>query len=337
MINPSPMNELHEAADAVFTSFGENTPIVAEFEAHEIEYAALRRAVAVMDCPHRGLVQLTGDDRVDFLQRMVSGDVAGMEPGEARRCFLLTGKGRIMADLRVMHTDTATLVELDACDAPAFAQQMDTLLFTEDVQISDLSESYHCLAVYGPEASVDGDVAITAPLGTHLWVPAADAAERWRELLTAGAKPMGWQAYNIARIEAGLPLFHIDFGPTNLPHETGIVGQTCSFTKGCYRGQEVVARMQSLGHPGKMLVQFAAEGNDLPPAGAAVYGGDAPDADVVGAVTSSCHSPMRSGRPIGFAMVKWEFREEATLHAQTEHGRVPLTVEPIPDRSPSDG
>lgn len=329
MANPSPLNQRHEADDAVFTSFGDSTPLVAEFEAHEIEYAALRKAAAVMDCPHRGLVQLTGDDRVDFLQRMVSGDVVGLEAGEARRCFLLTEKGRIMADLQVMHAEAATLVELDACDAAAFTEQMEAMLFSEDVQIADLSQSHHCLATYGPQAPVNGDIAITTPLGTHRWGPAEDAADRWRQLLNAGAKPIGWQAYNITRIEAGMPLFHIDFGPTNLPHETGIVNQTCSFTKGCYRGQEIVARMQSLGHPGKILVQFAGQGDDLPPAGAAVYGGNDAEAHIVGAVTSSCHSPLRSGRPIGFAMVKWEFREQATLHAQTKHGRVPISIQMI--------
>ncbi len=345
MAHPSPLNALHEQADALFTAFGEHGSIVAEFEAHEIEYAALRKAAAVMDGPHRGLVEVTGSDRPEFLQRMVSGDMAALRTGETGRCFLLNDKGRITADLMIAHTDARTLIALDAPDAPAFVNDLSTFIFTEDVQVADLTGSHHGFGVFGPKAE-EAIRQLDKPLGEapvlrrdlgdvpglELWVEVSRARDVWEALTgdaaSDGVKPLGWQAFNIARIEAGMPLFHIDFGPTSLPHETGIVRQVCSFTKGCYRGQEIVARTESLGHPRKVIVGF--RGSDdplLPPAGAAVFDSADPDAHVVGAVTSSCHGPRLSGAPIGFAMVNWSHHDAGTaLHAQTGQGRTPIQL-----------
>ena len=115
---------------------------------------------------------------------------------------------------------------------------------------------------------------------------------------------IGWMAYNTARIEAGAPLYHIDFGPDSLPHESGVLDETVSFTKGCYLGQEIVARMHNLGHPRRTLVGIKMEGEQLPVAGTQVL--DHQDgATVIGAVTSSTLSPLLGNCAIGFAMIKW--------------------------------
>jgi folate-binding protein YgfZ len=145
------------------------------------------------------------------------------------------------------------------------------------------------------------------------------------------ARRIGWHALNIARIEAGTPLYNIDFGPSNLPHETGeILHDRVSFTKGCYLGQEIVARMDALGNPKQKLVglrmwdlEGAVEGGArVPPAGAPVYFESAPDKrDVVGAVTSSTISPMLGGVPIAFAMVKFKHAMPGTkLLVEAEGG-----------------
>lgn len=112
---------------------------------------------------------------------------------------------------------------------------------------------------------------------------------------------IGWAAYNTARVEQGWPLFHVDFGTDCLPHETALLKQTTSFTKGCYIGQEVVARMQSLGHPKRMLTALQFADDHLPIAGSQVLDGG----DVVGAVTSSTLSPMRGNTAVAIAMMKW--------------------------------
>ena len=135
---------------------------------------------------------------------------------------------------------------------------------------------------------------------------------------------VGWHAFNIARIEAGTPLYNIDFGPESLPAESGVLSDRVSFTKGCYLGQEIVARMHSRGHPKQCLVALRLDRviNDatgepsLPGGGAAVL--DSSGAPV-GAVTSSTVAPMLGAAPVCFAQVKWEQSKPGTeLSVQTD-------------------
>ena len=136
----------------------------------------------------------------------------------------------------------------------------------------------------------------------------ADYADQRRKTLRG--RPIGWLAYNTARIEAGNPIYHIDFGPDSLPGETGIIDQAVSFTKGCYLGQEIVARMKNLGHPKRVLVGLKFADDQLPVAGAPVHlpaqEDEAPSSgQMVGGVTSSTLSPVLGQNAIGFAVMKW--------------------------------
>lgn len=116
---------------------------------------------------------------------------------------------------------------------------------------------------------------------------------------------IGWMALNTARIEAGHAVFHIDFGPDSLPHETGTecMESAVSFKKGCYLGQEIVVRMHHLGNPKKILMGLSLPDDRLPLAGAQVF--DADGATIIGAVTSSCLSPLKGNQAIALAIVKW--------------------------------
>lgn len=141
---------------------------------------------------------------------------------------------------------------------------------------------------------------------------AADAAMRRRQSLRG--RPIGWQALNTARIEAGSPLFHIDFGPDSLPAEVGpsLFERAVSLKKGCYLGQEIVARMHSLGHPKRVLVGFEVAGGELPVAGTQVLPEDGDTSKIIGGVTSSTHSALLGHKAIGFAVIKWGFHEAGT-------------------------
>jgi folate-binding protein YgfZ len=141
-------------------------------------------------------------------------------------------------------------------------------------------------------------------------------------------RAIGWHAFNVARIEAGRPLYNIDFGPDSLPAQSGVLHERVSFTKGCYLGQEVVARMHSRGHSKSLLVSVRVERVKIeaapaadateesrpeqyvqPGTGAALFVPPAPGAAVgapVGAVTSSCVSPLLGSAPICLAQVKQE-------------------------------
>ncbi|MBI1372548.1 MAG: hypothetical protein GC159_07280 [Phycisphaera sp.] len=353
MAHPSPLEAALEARDASFIPYGE-ARVVGVVESVELEYAAIRKRVALFDAPQRGLIRLTGAERQDFLHRMLTCNVNALQPGDVTRGFLLNVKGRIMADMLVAHFDDATLIDLDLPDAPAVAAELDKLLFGEDVQIADLSDSHHRVSLHGPMAGGvvewwrdtvggGGEQADawhfrydeTGETGVHLWAPAeriAPIGEKLDDLAEVfKLRPIGWLAYNIARVEAGMPLFHVDFGPSNLPHETGsrLLADAVSFTKGCYRGQEIVARMQSLGHPAKILVGFRADGGEVPVSETPLLDADSADAATVGAVTSSTYAPMMSQTPVGFAMVKWgKHADGSTLFAPTESGsRLPVTVQ----------
>jgi folate-binding protein YgfZ len=176
--------------------------------------------------------------------------------------------------------------------------------------------------------------------GVEVFVPVSGLARVWDALVsqhdaTAGgrrrARPAGWHAYNIARIEAGTPLHHVDFGTDSLPHESGVIGERVSFRKGCYLGQEVVARMESLGKPKQRLVGLRIAEDALPVAGSPVFelGPDGAPGNPVGSITSSTLSPMLGASSVAFAMVRTAHAEPGTvLGVPAEGVRATATVQP---------
>jgi len=383
MPTPNPLHEIHQQAQAELIPYGpgidadvgQSVQIVETFGQYEAEYAAIRKGVGLMDMPQFGLVRVIGSDRLEFLHRMLTNDTNGLEPGQCRRAFLLSKAGRVAADITILHGSEHTDLVLEVFQADGLTTELDKYLFSEDVQLKDVSDQYLHLALHGPASAamltqICGDNVCelglmchqsirvagygctvyrcddTGSSGLHLIVPRDSAAAVYQHFLDAfqsgdsqadgwGAgrgRPIGWLAYNTARIEAGTPLYHIDFGPDSLPHETGILDQTVSFTKGCYLGQEIVARMQSLGHPKQVLVGLKLEDDRLPIAGSQVLepqadGNDQAASDpkgtaqpppigsgaVVGAITSSTVSPMLGGQAIVFAMVKWAVHKAGTM------------------------
>jgi folate-binding protein YgfZ len=341
--------------------------IVATYGLLELEYAAFRRGAAVLDRAHRGTIVVEGADRIDFLNRMVTQDLKGMQPGEARAAWWLNRKGRIEADLLLCEVPAGAagepacmLVDCDVHDVARTVETLSAFLFAEDVRLRDARAEWARLAVHGPAAvevlaHAGADPVALEPLvrdgtvvraevggvacvlvrrdecgcpGVDLFVPPAAAGTVWDSIVSQHdvqdggkrrARPAGWHAFNIARIEAGTPLFHVDYGPDNLPHETGVIATRTSFRKGCYLGQEVVARMESLGKPKQRLVGVRFGGEALPVAGAPVFErlADGAPGNPVGSITSSTLSPMLGAVCVGFAMVR-------TAHAE------PGTVLPVP-------
>lgn len=181
--------------------------------------------------------------------------------------------------------------------------------------------------------------------GFVLLIERDDAVAVWDALLAAtksGAfngemqyiRPVGWFGWNIARIEAGTPLMNIDFDATCLPHETSLVKERVSFRKGCYPGQEIVARMENLGKPSKKLIGLRVAGEGLPVAGSDVYPkpkeGEANFDDPIGVITSSTLSPMLSAQPIALAMVKTkDINDGDTLMVMADGAITEATVGPM--------
>ncbi len=345
--------------------------IIATFGEVEAEYAAIRRGAGVFDSPHRGTLVITGKDRRDFLNRMVTQDLKGFEAGQTREAFWLNRKGRIDADLFLIETGERMLVDLDLASAAGAAKTLGEFVFTEDVEVRDTSSEFHHMGVHGKLArqtiaastnddsfdlavgatktiSIDSVPVViarrdlTGEVGYELIVQREAASGVWEFLLAADhiiggdkrrVRPIGWHAFNIARIEAGTPLFNIDFGPTNLPHETGsLLKQRVSFTKGCYLGQEVVARMESRGHSKANLVGLRLKQDRLPVGGAQVFARsqDGSMGEPIGAVTSSTLSPMLGAAPIAFGMIRGAHAEDcAQVLVNAEGEQVSAIVGPL--------
>ena len=314
--------------------------VVAAFAEVELEYAAIRSGAALVDCPHRATLTLRGKDRVDFVNRLVTQDIAKLVDGGVARAFLINRKGRIEADLVIVKLADILLIDTLVHDAAAVQTALEKALFAEEVTIESRLATHARIALHGPKSEAAlkalgldaaGLTAWSAPLGdarAEIWrldelgaigfalsVPVSSVASVWRSLVTFGARPAGWFAPNTARVEAGTPLFRIDFGPTNLPHETGVLASRVSFTKGCYPGQEVVARMQNLGKPKQKLVGLRVEADLLPVGDAQVFA-IAEDGvhfgDQIGVVTSSAIAPMLGAVPVAFAMISSSSYADAT-------------------------
>ncbi len=373
MATISPLRNLQEQAEAEFMVYGrrdagsaadvaaEGIEIVSTYGEIEAEYASLRRSAALMDLPQRGVLRVTGADRVDFLNRMLTNELKGLAAGQVVNALWLNRKGRIEADLSVIELGDEMLLVVDATLAQRTADSLSGFLFSEDVAIENVTGRQHILSLLGPRAieflrsvaeepqaaaltdltpgramrcTVHGHPVVVyrddllGEVGLHLICRTEQAVAVHEQLLEVGLgqglRSIGWYAFNIARIEAGCPMHLIDFGLDSLPHETGILRRHVSFTKGCYLGQEVVARMESLGHPSKVLVGLKVAGEHMPVTGSQVFDPADQVAEIIGAVTSATPSPMLGRTIIAFAMVKYSrtgIGTEVIVNAEGQRAR----------------
>jgi folate-binding protein YgfZ len=392
---PNPLGDLHEAAGAEFQAY-DRLEIVSTFGEPQAEYAALRKGAALMDEPQRGVLELTGRDRLPFLNNLLTHQTwdkdrkTGMPPGTGVYALFLNLKGRIVADMNVIERGDRTLVETDVRLVEPLRDVFDRYLFGEQVKMVSRVGALHRLTLHGPRAAevirdaAGLDVAplpllgslalrlfdcnttvfrddITGVPGFHLLVDSANAADIWFQLLAQfGESPelgkrrlrrVGWAAFNACRIEAGRPLFGIDFegvpastaypsrkqreeestdaiGPGVLPAETGLLQRAVSFTKGCYLGQEIVARMYARGQVAKQIVGLWLQGDHLPIAGAPVMDDQS---NTVGVITSSTISPLLSNQAICLGYARKQFTTPGTtLRVPAEGSLRPATVVELP-------
>jgi folate-binding protein YgfZ len=351
----NPLQPLHEQAEAAFLPYGEKLQIVESYGEVEAEYAAIRKGAALMDAPHRSVAILTGKDRLAFLHNKVTNDTNRLAAGMGCYAYLLNLKGRIVMDMNILHSEEATLVEMDRRLTRDFVQMMEKYVFTEDVRILDGSEQLGRLAVLGPKAAQLLNKALDAGVETlsepfrhakrqigkstvtvfrndlagapqyELIVPRDQLVALWQVLHEAGGhddggehdlslRAIGWSAFNMARIEAGTPLCGIDISDHYLPMETAHwYLRAVAVAKGCYLGQEIVARMHAHNTVARMLVGLRLKGDKLPVAGTDIYdpASVAPGASVggqqIGIITSSCMSPMLGNVPVAMGYVKKAF------------------------------
>lgn len=284
--------------------------------------AAARRGAGVFLLDGRGLLEVSGSDRKRFLQGQLSNDVASLDPaGPRAACYALalTREGRIVADFLVVARPDRHWLETDAGSAAAAAERLAKYVIADDVAIADRSAETARLAVEGPRAgalvaraagvsAAPGDgaaaelaiggaavVAVGASLvggrGVQLFTPRAAADAVLAALRAAGecegGVVAGRDALEVLRVEAGVPRAGAEIGPDTLPAELHLLERAVSFTKGCYTGQEVVARMHSRGRVGHLLVGLVLEAGEPPAPHDPITAGTAR----IGEVTSAVRSP----------------------------------------------
>ena len=308
------------------------------------EYAATREDAALVDLATRGVLEVAGPApvRLKFLQGMLTNDVAGRAPGQGCRAAQLSARGSVLALVRVLVEKDVVVLETDfdrlqplqkalehyRVAAPVrFAVRpasvlallgpgAEAVLRRAGVEPAPAEAESHCVAAFGGQptrVARAGDL----PGGGFVLHTAPEAAvAAWQALLSAGARPVGYDALDVRRVEAIRPWWGDDVTEENLLHETGLVAECASFTKGCYVGQEIVARLDARGgNVNKALRGLRLEGPGASGASVTVGGQD------VGRVTTAGVSP-RLG-PIALAYVH---RDHFSAGSVVEAGGARATV-----------
>jgi folate-binding protein YgfZ len=324
------------------------------------EHRAVRQAVGIADLSHRGKIRVTGDDRVKWLQSIISNDILPLTPGQGRYSSLLTHKGRMLTYFRLyMQTDAVMLEDVGEIGETTFQALRKFLLYGTKAKMENCAESWGLILVSGPKAAhvvqsafgvdvtdlnpvnfvtaqIGGSHALvlrteeTGEVDIEILLPATSLVATWTALLEAGAKygitPVGTHAREALRIEAGIPKAGPDLNEEIVPPEANLEGKAFSLSKGCYPGQEVVARMDTYGNVRRHLVGLALKDAAIPPKGAKLFSGDRE----VGWISSAVRSPQLS-QVIAFGFPLRDFSKPGTtLSIEIEGTRYTATVQALP-------
>jgi folate-binding protein YgfZ len=337
------------AAGNVPRTVVEGVAVAASYGDPTAEYRALRERAAVVDHAFRGRVRASGSDRVSFLQGMLSNDVKALASGAGCPALLLTEQGKVVADLVVLAVDDALVLDALAGALPGAVAALERFIVADDVELARVGDE-DTLAIIGPDArgalaslgiaapdqpyghvvASWGDtsvrvVAVPRPGagGYHLHVPRAHTVALW-ERTAAGIVAAGHDAFEMLRIESGVPWYGRDVGPDTIALEAPLDG--VSFTKGCYLGQEVMERVTARGHVNRRLVGLVIDAPEPPTPGDRLFAGEKD----VGWVTSACRS-IALGAPLALGYVRREHLEPGTrLDVRTAGGNVGASVRTLP-------
>lgn len=290
------------------------------------QYRQLREECGLLERGERGRLLVTGSEAAEYLQGQLTNDVEALEPGDGLYAALLDRKGHMQADMRVLRPGGGAdlWLDLEPEGLEAARRHLGMYKIGREVEVADVSEERGLISLIGPraveiagaaalpenaceEVTIGGAecIAVGAALGIDVFAPADERDRVWAALLAAGAVEVSPEAAEIVRIEAGRPRFGAEMGPETMPAEAGIVEQAVSFTKGCYIGQETVARLHYKGRPNRHLrgLKLSAPAR----AGAGLRLGE----KEVGRLGSAAVSPALG--PVGLAILRREAEPGVTL------------------------
>ncbi|HEU4676165.1 MAG TPA: glycine cleavage T C-terminal barrel domain-containing protein [Motilibacteraceae bacterium] len=269
------------------------------------EQRLLEQGEAVVDLSHRGVVRVTGPDRLSWLHSLTSQHLTGLPAGESTQALVLDPHGHVEHHLSLVDDGTSVWAHVEPGTAPALVAYLESMKFWTQVEVADVTADH--AVVHEPVREPHPEhVAVVDAVGRAVLVPRAEL------VAYAGDRPLaGTWALEALRIVAHQPRFGLETDHRTIPHELGWIGPAVHLDKGCYRGQETVARVHNLGRPPRRLVLLHLDGSVdvLPPHGAPVE----LDGRAVGTVTSSARHHELG--PVALAVVKRSTPTDAALLA----------------------
>lgn len=355
-------SHLHQQHTQLGATFGEITgwEMPVHYGDLAAEHRAVRETVGIADLSHRGKLRVTGEDRVKWLQSIISNDILPLQPGQGRYSSFLTHKGKMLTYFRLYIQSDAVMVEdVGEIGEATFQALRKFLLYGTKAKMENCAETWGLLLVSGPKtaqviqsafgvditdlkpvdfvtAQIGGQQALvlrteeTGAVDIEILLPTNSLVTAWTSAMQAGAKfgirAIGTQTREALRMEAGLPKAGPDLNEEIVPPEANLEGKAFSLNKGCYPGQEVVARMDTYGNVRRKLVGLVLADPVIPPHGAKLYSGDRE----VGWISSAVHSPQLD-KIIAFGFPLRDFSAAGTeLTVECDGSRHQATIHALP-------
>ncbi|MFD8571025.1 YgfZ/GcvT domain-containing protein [Streptomyces sp. NPDC057694] len=291
------------------------------------EQRALADGSGVVDLSHRGVIAVTGDDRLSWLHLLLTQHVSDLPTGQATEALILSANGHIEHALYLVDDGATTWAHVEPGTQEALLAYLESMKFFYRVEVADRTDEF--AVVHLPAGSIapvpDGAAVRETAHGRDLFLPRADLESYAAEHGPAA----GLLAYEALRVEQHRPRLGFETDHRTIPHELGWIGSAVHLQKGCYRGQETVARVQNLGKPPRRLVFLHLDGSEvhLPGHGAEVrLAADGPEGRKIGFVTTSVRHHELG--PIALALVKRNVPADAELLAETTAAAQEVVVEP---------
>jgi len=332
------LQDVKQQAGARLGSYG-GWMVAEDFGDEESEYQAILDSIGLIDLSSRGKIAVRGEDHVSFLHNMLTNDIKSLDTGNGCYAGVLDRKAHILADCYAFRFSDHILLETGSATTGKIIEHFQKYIIMEDVELKDVTDRFCWLSVEGPQAQnflsrlTDCDVnslkpyqhvslairevpvelfrlSYTGQPGFSIFLPEAPGPALWTALLQAGQqmglRPVGLRALNRLRIEAGIPWYGFDMDEANLWPETGL-REAVSYNKGCYIGQEVMARLDAVARITKRLMGLHFKG-ELPERGTEIMQAGT----LIGQVMSTCFVP-REKRNRGMVYVKRDLAEAGTL------------------------
>ncbi|MFF9344341.1 YgfZ/GcvT domain-containing protein [Streptomyces sp. NPDC014773] len=291
------------------------------------EQRALADGTGFVDLSHRGVVTVTGDDRLSWLHLLLTQHVSDLPVGRATEALILSANGHIEHALSLVDDGETVWAHVEPGTRGELIAYLESMKFFYRVEVADRTEDV--AVVHLPAGSTaeapEGVVVRETAYGRDLFLP----REELQSFAAAHGPAAGVLAYEALRVEGHRPRLGFETDHRTIPHEVGLIGTAVHLQKGCYRGQETVARVQNLGKPPRRLVFLHLDGSEvtLPAHGTPLrLAADGPDGRQLGFVTTAVRHHELG--PIALALVKRNVPVDAPLVAGTTAAAQETVVEP---------